>query len=847
MLNATIKSLLAHRLRLALSAVAVVLGVAFVAGSFVFTDTIDKTFTELFEGTGSDVTVTPRPAFSADTFAGPGMPGAVETVPASVVEEIASVDGVAAAVGEIQVDGVRVVGADGATVGTAGAPVFGVNWTDGESPLSIVAGREPRREGEVAVDRVAAAKGRLAVGDTVTLVMPQGPPIEAELVGTMSFGSSGNLAGATLTAFDDETAQRLLTAPGEFTRVAVDAADGVDNDVLAERVLAALGDDYEVRTWQDLAAEGAAMLAEGLGFLNTLLLAFAGVALFVGSFIILNTFSMIVAQRTRELALLRAVGASRRQVTGSVLVEALLVGVVGSVLGMAGGLGVAKLLQVAFAQAGMEISTGGLVFGPRTAAVSLAVGLVVTVVAAFFPARRASAIPPVAAMRDDVALGAGPVRRRAVVGAVLVAGGGAALAAAVRSDGGAAGVWLGVGALAVLVGVIAASPAVSRPVVALLGLPVRRLRGTVGRLSVSNAVRNPRRTSATASALMVGLALVSAFAVLASSVNASIDRLVDSALGGTDFLVSDATAQGFSPQVAEDLGDLDEVATVVRQRGGAVQLDGVVEPAMNAVDPEGLREVLSVDFVSGSADGLRDGLIVDRELARSRGWSVGDMVEVTSLGGAEQLPVSGVYERSEALGPAAVSVSTWERLGGGRSDQFLYVQLADGVDAETARDAVDGVVAAYPQLTVNDQTEFKEQQRSQVNQILFLVYALLGLAILIAVLGIVNTLALSVIERTREIGLLRAVGMGRAQLRAMVRWESVVIAVYGAVLGLGLGLLLGTVMQRVLAAEGVEVLSVPYPSMLAFLALAGVVGVLAAVWPARRAARLDVLRAITTE
>ena len=848
MLNATWKGLLAHKLRLALSAVAVVLGVAFVAGSYIFTDTLNRSFTQLFEQTSADVVVLPQS--DVDTSITSGTSNTVR-IPRSAVETAAHVEGVARAQGDIMVSGVRIVDAKGKVVGTAGAPGISVNWTgDPSGPLTIVDGRAPKGAGEVAIDTIAFKKGLFAVGDTITLVMPQGEPIKVQLVGSMRFGEAGNLAGATLTAFDQGTAEKLLTKPGEFTGITITVTRDATPERVAERVAAALGADYQVKTGKQSAREGAQAIEQGLGFLSTLLLAFAAVALFVGCFIILNTFSMIVAQRTRELALMRAIGASRGQITRSVLLEALVVGVAGSLIGVAAGAGIAKLLQVAFTQAGLDFSFGGgLVFAPRTVVVSLLVGIIVTLAAAYVPARRAGKVPPAAALRADAALPQGSVRRRSLLGAALTGVGIAALAvAATDKDGSRAVLVLGFGVLATLLGVIAASPAICGPLVHLIGTPVRRLRGTVGRLSVENAERNPRRTSATASALMIGLALVSAFAVLAASLNASVDHLVDSALGGSDFLVADSSRLPFTPEVASSLGNISGVSTVVRQRFGAVKLAAqATDQRFTAIDTKGLTDVLSVDFTSGSANGLVTGLIVDQDRAAAGGWSVGDVVPVAFVGGRTDLPLVGIYAPSQAIGSGAVSLTTFEKYGGDTSDQFLYIKLATGGDRAQARVAVDAVLVPYPGLAASDRTEFKAAQRAGVNQILFLIYALLGLAILIAVLGIVNTLALSVIERTREIGLLRAVGMSRRQLRSMVRWESFIIAVYGAVLGLVLGVLFGTVLQRVLSEKGFQVLAVPYGSLTVFLVLAGLVGVLAALWPARRAARLDVLRAVTSE
>ena len=843
MRRVTLRNLAAHKLRLLLSAVAVVLGVSFVSGSLVFTDTIRRTFDDLFASVTADVTVSPETAFE------PGFTGTVTTaaLPASTVDTVRGVDGVRAVVGDVSVEGVQVVGTDGEVVGTGGAPGIGVNWTDEEglSSLTIVKGRPPRASGQIALDEATVRRSGYAVGDTVRLLTP-GEPTTARLVGVFRFGSASGLAGATLTAFDTPTAQRLLPEPDTFTSVSVDAEPGVDDGVLADRVRAALRDGVVVRTQEEQTEAEAGAIQSGLRFFNIVLLVFAGVSLFVGSFMIFNTFSMLVAQRTRELALLRALGASRRQVTRSVLGEAFLVGLVGGLIGMAAGLLIAMGLKAAFAAFGLEIETGALAFRSRTAVWSLLIGVVVTVVSAYLPARRASRIAPVAAMRDDVAMPQRSLRWRTIGGLVLTAGGIAALMGSLSAGGQRAASLVGLGVLLTIVGVIVLSPVLSRPVIGAFGAVYPPLFGAVGRLARDNAQRNPRRTAATSSALMVGLALVAAFGVLAASINSSIGALIDRALGA-DYVVTTAQQTPFGAGLASGLERLPQVASVTRQRFGAAKIDGSTV-FIAAADPASLGDSLDVAYTAGNVEGLEDGILIDEPTAQGKDLDIGDRVVVTFLSGSvTSLRVGGIYEPNGALPTHLVSLQTWERNGGDTRDSFLYVNLPPGVDPELARPKIEATLAAYPQVTLLDQAGFKEQQRGQVNQLLFLIYALLALAILIAVLGIVNTLALSVIERTREIGLLRAVGMSRAQLRRMVRLESVVISLFGAALGLVLGVLFGVLLQRSLANQGVERLVIPVWSLLAFLVVAGVIGVMAAIWPARRAARLDVLRAVTTE
>ncbi len=844
MWRTTYRNLLAHKIRLALSGLAVVLGVAFVAGTLIFTDTLGQTFDDLFESTAADVNVSRAAAFDQG-LAGTGAGGTASYVPADLVEEIAAVDGVAAVEGSVQAEGVYILDANGEVLDTGGAPGLGITWDTEKSlsPNTLVDGRAATGPDEIMIDIDSAEKAGHRVGDTISVLTP-GPRVDAELVGTFRFGEGG-LAGASLTAFDTATAQELLTAPGQFTGIGVAAAEGVDNDELADRVADVVGADYDVRTATEQAESLASDFSDALQFINVFLLVFAGIALFVGSFIILNTFSMLVAQRTQELALLRALGASRGQVTRSVLAEALAVGVVGSTLGLLGGYGIATGLRALFGSFGLTLD-GNLVLAADTVLWAYVVGVLVTIVAAYLPARRAALMPPIAAMRDDVVVSHRGLRRRTVIGAVLAGAGILALAGGtLTEDGGTGASLVGLGALALILGVTALSPVLAGPFLRSVGAVLPRIWGTTGRLAQENAVRNPRRTAATASALMIGLALVSAFSVIGASTNASIDRLVAGSLRA-EFVVSSAVGQPFSPDIAARLTELDDVGAVLPLRWGQAQLDGETA-LLTAVDPDALDASIELTWAGGSADGLGDGgLVVDEATADGRGWAVGDTVEVLTLDGRRQeLVIGGVFEANQVVGTTVVSLDSLTAAGGLALDRFLFVDLADGVSPADARPQLDGVLDAYPIVDLKDQTEFQDQQKGQVDQLLLLINAMLVLSVLIAALGIVNTLAMSVIERTREIGLLRAVGLSRAQLRRMVRLEAVIISVYGAVLGVVLGTLFGVALSRSLADQGITELVVPLPRMAVFLLLAAVIGVLAAVGPARRAARLQVLDAIS--
>jgi putative ABC transport system permease protein len=846
MWHATLKNLLAHKLRLAMSGLAIVLGVAFVSGTMVFTDTLSKTFNSLFSSTSADVNVQRAAAFEQG-MTGPGAGSTASYVPATVVDEIAAVDGVQAVEGYVQADGVYILDKDGEVLDTGGAPGIGVNWHTDQavSPSTLVDGRAPHGPREVMIDTNAAEETGYRVGDTITLLTP-GPRVEAELVGTFRFGEDGGLAGASLTAFDTATAQKLLTAPGQFNGISIAAADGVAHSELKTRVAAAVGADYEVKTGAEQADSLAADFADGMQFFNVFLLVFAGVALFVGTFIILNTFSMLVAQRTKELALLRALGASRAQVTRSVLGEALALGVVGSTVGLGAGYGIAAGLRALFGQFGLTLD-GRLVFAADTVLWSYAIGVVVTVFAAYLPARRAAKTPAIAAMRDDAVAVERSLRRRTTVGAALTVLGATGLAAgAVTDDGSSAASLVGAGALALILGAVALSPVLARPFLRVVGAALPRLWGTTGHLARENAIRNPRRTAATASALMIGLALVSAFSVIGASTNASIDKLITGSVQA-EYVVSTAVGQPFSPDVAQELAAIDGVDSVTPLRWGQAQLDG--ETAfITAVDPTTVDDSLSLTWVSGSSAGLKgNGVVIDETTATSRGWSMGDTIESLTLTGQRQeLVVGGIFEPNQVIGSTVVSLDTHGEAGGVALDRYVYVDLGDDVAAADLRPAMEAALAAYPIVALKDQSQFQDEQKGQVDQMLMLINAMLVLSVVIAALGIVNTLAMSVIERTREIGLLRAVGLGRTQLRRMVRLEAVVISVYGAVLGVVLGTAFGVALSRSLSSQGITELAVPVPRMVTFLLVAAVIGVLAAAGPARRAARLKVLDAIAT-
>lgn len=844
MLKATWRSLKAHKARMLLSGLAVVLGVAFVVGTFIFTDTLQGTFDELFDNEVPDVVVTQQSEVGSDN----GQGTVVSVVPESVLDQISATPGVAVATGDVQVLGVALIDAEGKAVGGNGPPQFGFSFPEYPddprlSGLTVVEGRAPTAPEEIVIDLQTAERGGFEVGETVTVVT-QGPRLEAPLVGLARYGVDGSLAGATLTLFDRQYAQDTFVGQDAWNQVSIIADETTTAEELRDELIDVLGSGYEVATGQELEDEAAAQLSTALGFINTFLLIFAFIALFVGTFIILNTFSMLVARRTRELALLRAIGASKRQITWSVVGEALLLGLLGGVLGILLGIGVALGLRSLLGVIGAELPPGDLVLAPRTVIFGMTVGVLVTVLAAWFPARRAAQVPPVAAMRDEVALPSRSLRLRAISGFLLTGGGAAALLLAVLDVelSGRLSV-AGLGALALLLGVIVLAPVFSRGLVGVVGAPVTRL-GAVGTLAVRNAQRDRRRTAATATAILVGLALVTAIGVLGSSTTKSTDTLVDEVVTA-DFVVLPTGFVPFSTEVGDAVEAVPGVAVVSRVRQTPALVNGS-ESDVTGVEPDSIGQALSLGVVA--EDLAPGGIVYDAEGALEQGLEVGDTVDVTwSSGVRESLELRATYEGQATLAGWVVSVETLEAAGLPQVDTFLYAPLAPDADLDAVRASFDLIQADYPTVQILDQTEFKESISGQINQLLSLVYALLGLSVIISIFGVVNTLALSIIERTREIGMLRAVGTLRKQVRSMIRWESIVISFFGAFTGVILGLLLGVSLQQLLKEDGITELAVPWTLIVIVLVATAFVGVLASVWPARRAANLDVLAAIRTE
>ncbi|MGO8824274.1 MAG: ABC transporter permease [Acidimicrobiales bacterium] len=841
MWRVTIKGLLAHKLRLALTGLAIVLGVTFIAGTFVLTDTLHNTFDSLFGNVYQNIDFQVR---GVAQF-GSGGTATRNPVPESLVATVQRVPGVEAAEGSVT-GYAQYIAPDGKAISTGGAPTLGLSFDPNAqiSALRLVQGKDPTTPQQVVMDLGTAQKYGFKVGQSVRILL-QGPTRTFTIVGLARFGTADNLAGATLAAFDTSTAQALMGEVGQFDTINVVAQPGADKTTVQRDIARALPRGVEVVTGQTVVNEATNAIGQALGFLNTALLVFAFIALFVGGFTILNTFSITVGQRTRELALLRIVGASRRQVFRSVLGEAAIVGLVSSLIGLGLGVLAAIGLEKLLSGFGVTLPSGPLVFEARTVIVCLVVGVGVTLVAAISPARRAVRIAPVAAVSAQQTEEEVPLRRRFTRGGIIFVVGVALLAWGLTAP---AIALVGLGAVLIFVGVAMLAPAVARPMASVIGRPLARLLGTSGRLGRENSMRSPRRTAQTSSALMVGLALVSAIAVFGASLSRSATASVDNAISA-DLIVSTTNNAGngnFSesvPQVASSVPGVTASTTVY---GDQFEFRSSLESLL-AIDTKEMSQTVILSTTSGSgAPALAAGdLLVDTTTANSDHLTVGESVPVKfALTGPQTMRIGGIYQPNALVGHFLVGDAFFVRhfqnpLPGA---VLLKTDGSTGVQQAVAR-----ALAPYPNVKVQSRAQFEASESAQVNQLLGLVYALLALAVVIALIGIVNTLMLSVFERTHEIGLLRAVGMKRRQVRAMIRSESVILAVFGAIIGIIIGTGLGIALVSALHSQGITNTVVPTSSLVVFLILAALLGLLAASWPARRAARLDVLAAIAAD
>lgn len=870
MLRLTLRNLAAHKVRLLMSTLAIVLGVAFLAGVLTFSHGLDRTFSGIINGSTPDGQV--RPANSATTAEAAARPGGGSgaMLTPETIERLRTLPEVARADGVVQGSGLYVLDTDDKLVSSSGAPTLAFNHTGspnllGEPMLELDEGGWPETGKEIVLDGATADKAGYRVGDTVTLIAPQGETRrKVTLTGIAAFNGGGT-AGAQLLVFSTAGAQDLFTGGKDvYSAISLTAAPGVSQKEMTQAASTVIPKGFEAVTGDQVVADSEDAIGDFLDVISVFLIVFAVIAVIVGAFIIVNTFSILIAQRSRQLALLRALGASRRQVTTSVLFEALVMALIAATIGVLAGWGLAHGLAAVFRQAGLEIAADVLDLTPRTIAISYAVGVCVTLAAALLPSRRAAKVPPVAAMREDTQPPARSTVLRTSAGLVLLAAG-LVLAAMPRIGipeislpGGfdvptSPALWVGVGAGISILSVAWISAFLGHPVLAALRTISGAVFGMTGKLAGQNAMRDPRRTGATASALMIGLALVSLIGVLAASMNASISDVVEDEFK-PDLVVQSPTFTPFPTSIGDQMDDVEGVATVSRSQVAQAVVGKVdlQDPRKNeptflfGVDQH-LPRVYDLDVLEGSADVKPGQVLITDETAKERTWRLGDRIDLTFASGRQLHPhVSGIIAKTQVTGDITVRIEDLVKAEVPREDSSLSILLARGADPDVVHDRLDELVEDQPVVAVQDKEEFAESIKGQVNQLLYMIYGLLALAIVIAVIGIVNTLGLSVIERTREIGLLRAIGLSRAQLRRMITLESVTIAVLGAVLGLALGVLFGVLLRDALR-EDLTSLWVPLDQLALFLGVAVVVGVLAALVPAVRAGREDVLEAIATE
>jgi putative ABC transport system permease protein len=842
-----LKSVLAKKRRLFSTALSVMLGVAFLAGTLVFTDTIRRTFDDLFAGIYADTESVVRSATTVEVDTGVSQRG---RIPESLIATVAAVPGVADAQGFVA-GYAQIVGADGDAIGNPGqgAPTLGMSHIAGElSPWQLTDGSRAPGPGEVVIDRASAELGDLDVGDTVTVLTQTGPH-DFTLVGTARFGSVDSPGGASTAIFELATAQQvMLGGLGDLDMVMVDGEPGVTEDDLTDRIAAVVPVGVEAVTGTRITEESRDAMREGLGFLTTFLLVFAAIGLVVACFTIYNTFQIVVTQRSREMALLRSVGATRAQVLWAQLLEATIVGVLASAIGLAAGVVVAGSLKAMMEGFGIDIPAGGTVFHARTAVIAMTVGTVVTIGSAIFPSLRASRVPPLAALRDVAHAESHQTRRRLLQGGPLTLAG-VGLFVAGLSGGGLS--WVGLGALLIFMGAFSLGPLIARPVARFVGAPVAVASGVTGQLARENAMRNPKRTSRTGGALMVGVALVAAITVIAASVKDWTRDIVDSQFTG-DFVVSTNTFGfgGLSPDLALQLDALPEVAVASGIRVGAAHdAAGGGDTGYVAVDPATAGQVFDIGMIDGSLAALTaEGILVDDDEAADRGIGVGDTLEFGFVDGTTRvLNVQGIYTEQDLAGPFVVSHALHEQTGADQFDFSVYVAKADGVTADDAAAAIAAISDAYPNAELQSRDEYISAQADQVDQVVNLMYGLLALAVLIALISIANSISLSIHERTRELGLLRAVGMTRHQLSTAVRWEAAIVAVLGTGVGALIGAFFGWAISITIRDGGFAAFALPVRSLVVITVIGVLGGIVAAVRPAWRAAHLDVLRSIATE
>ncbi|WP_406727203.1 FtsX-like permease family protein [Streptomyces sp. GD-15H] len=842
MFRTALRNVLAHKARLLMTVLAVMLGVAFVSGTLVFTNTLSHALQKSSAKGFDHVDVAVTAEWKEPE--GDRIGGYHELTPA-MVDDSAGVPGAARAIGVVQ-GFTAIADKDGKLIGDGFQSQGGNYWGDDDPRYPLTDGRAPKGAGEILIDSTTAERTGHQVGDTVRMSV-DGPVLEPVVTGVFTTDDGNVAAGGSLTLFDTATAQKLFGKAGTFDEIAVKAKDGVSEAALQSQLEEALpAGAVSTRTAAELADEQAETIASSMSGIKQSLLVFAGIALFVGTFIIANTFTMLVAQRTRELALMRAVGASRRQVTRSVLIEAFLVGAVAAVVGLLTGIGIGAGLRSLVGSLGATVPDGPLVITPGTVGTAFAVGILITMLAAWLPGRRAAKIPPVAAMSSVHAKATTKsLVLRNTLGALFAGAGVAVVLVATTMDGADGQAPMGLGAVLLIIGVFVLTPLLSRPLIA-AAAPVLRVFGVSGRLARQNSVRNPRRTAATASALMIGLTLITGMTVVAGSLQKSIDKMAASAIEA-DYVVFMANGNGLTPDVGRTLREADGVTATSPLRNSAARIDGETS-FLTGVDGATIGELTEFPVRDGAfeVDGTR--IVVDHETAERRGWKAGSGFTVAYEDGKKQkLTVAGVYEGNAMFRGIMLDTATLAPHQSDPGDMQVLVKTSGGA-SDTAKDNLERALGSNPAIKVQDKQDLSDELAGMFTLMLNMVYGLLAMAVLVAVIGVVNTLAMSVFERSQEIGMLRAIGLDRRGVKRMVRLESLVISLFGGVLGIGLGVFFGWAAGQLVGTRmSTYELVLPWDRLAIFLLLAGVVGVLAALWPARRAARLNVLQAIKAE
>ncbi|MDE3190592.1 MAG: ABC transporter permease [Acidobacteriota bacterium] len=854
MTTVALKGLLGRKLRAILTAVAIVLGVAMISGTYVLTDTIKAAFSTVFTTVyaKTDAVITGKSALGNTPNTNNGLP---PSFPESLLAKVQRLPGVAAATGGIS-DLAHLVGRDGKVISGHGAPAlaFSVHPRGDQrfNPLTLVSGTWPVGGRQVAIDAHTASKEGYKVGETIG-VIARGPVTRYTIAGIVKIGGVSSLGGATMAIFDFSTAQRIFHKEGLLDGIDIAAKPGVKPAQLVREITPILPPTAQVRTAQAQAAQATKDTNGFLSIINDFLLAFAGVALFVGTFVIANTLSITIAQRTRELATLRTLGATRRQVLLSVLLEALVIGVLAAIAGLFLGLGLAKGLNALFVHFGIDLPQAGTVFATRTIVVALAVGIVVTLLAALRPAIRATRVAPISAVREGAILPTSRFARFSVAAALLTIGAALALMLIGLFVGGISTtdrlLALGIGAAAVFVGVAMLAKTLVPPLARWLGWPAARFAGASGSLARSNAARNPQRTASTASALMIGLALVTLVAVLASGLKTTFENAVNSVFKGDYALTATDNFSPIAVSSANALKKLPGVTVVSGVRAGEGKAFGS-RIGVTGVSGD-IAKVITVEWQDGSqatpGELGRNGSFVSKDYAKKHHLSVGSPIAVeTPAGATMSLVVKGVFappKGGSPYGDVTISTARFDSAYQNPQNVYAFVDIAGGVTpANTAK--LNAALKAFPDAKIATASEFKKNQEQGIDTLLNLLYVLLSLSIVISLFGIVNTLVLTVFERTRELGMLRAVGMTRRQVRSMIRHESILTALIGAALGIPVGIVLALMVGKAIKYPA---FSIPVGTLVVFIVAAIIAGIVAAIFPARRAGRLNVLEALQYE